>query len=251
MMRSFRPGLPGAASLAINGLLLIALLQLGVGEGGVRKESPALKVFSLAVPYGSEEGDAERVAKPATPEKLSPDPVKPPPKAAPPAPVPVVAMPIPSLPHAPLAVAAPPAVAPLVAAQPEVASARPAPAQDMSGKGAAQPLRKGRNDGFVSDAPAGNSYSYAAKVRSWLYAHKTYPRRSRMRREEGIVRVQFVLDRRGHLLEGRVIQSSGIPALDQEGQAMLYRAAPYPAAPHEVPGERIEFTAPIEFILPT
>ena len=99
-------------------------------------------------------------------------------------------------------------------------------------------------------APSGTSRSYAAKVRSWLYAHKIYPRRARMRREEGRVQVRFVLDRTGMLLEGAVVQGSGNAVLDDEAEAMLRRASPYPRAPVELPGERIEFTAPIIFSLP-
>ena len=100
-------------------------------------------------------------------------------------------------------------------------------------------------------AVMGSSRSYAAKVRSWLYAHKIYPRRARMRREEGVVQVHFVLDRAGVLLEGAVIKPSGNDTLDSEAEAMLRRSSPFPRAPADLPGERIEFTAPIEFTLPT
>lgn len=71
-----------------------------------------------------------------------------------------------------------------------------------------------------------------------------------MRREEGIVRVRFVINRTGTLLEGHIIESSGRASLDDEASAMMQRASPYPKAPLDVPGDRIEFTAPIEFTLP-
>jgi periplasmic protein TonB len=100
-------------------------------------------------------------------------------------------------------------------------------------------------------APAGTSRGYAARVRSWLYAHKVYPRRARMRREEGLVQVRFVLGRNGVLIHGAVTRPSGIASLDEEAEAMLHRSSPYPRPPAEVPGERIEFTAPIEFTLPS
>lgn len=64
------------------------------------------------------------------------------------------------------------------------------------------------------------------------------------------MQVHFVLDRAGMLLEGTIIRGSGNAALDEEARAMMMRASPYPRAPGEMPGERIEFTAPIEFILP-
>jgi protein TonB len=112
-------------------------------------------------------------------------------------------------------------------------------------------VRKGVADGLDAKAPPGTSRSYAAKVRSWLYAHKVYPRRARMRREEGMVQVRFVLDREGVLLEGAVVRRSGNVVLDDEAEAMLRRSSPYPRAPADLPGERIEFTAPIEFTLPS
>ncbi|WP_139139405.1 energy transducer TonB, partial [Sphingobium phenoxybenzoativorans] len=115
---------------------------------------------------------------------------------------------------------------------------------------AAPTARRGAADGLDVSAPPGASRNYAAKVRSWLYAHKIYPRRARMRHEEGRVQVRFVIDRAGVLIEGVIIQGSGNGALDEEAAAMMRRASPFPKAPGDVPGERIEFVAPIEFILP-
>jgi protein TonB len=71
-----------------------------------------------------------------------------------------------------------------------------------------------------------------------------------MRHEEGVVKVRFVIDRAGMLIEGRVISSSGRASLDEEAAAMLHRASPYPKAPSDISGDRIEFTAPVEFVLP-
>ena len=71
-----------------------------------------------------------------------------------------------------------------------------------------------------------------------------------MRRQEGRVEVRFVIDRAGSLLEGVIIRGSGHDVLDEEAAAMMRRASPFPRAPNEVPGERIEFSAPIDFILP-
>ena len=248
MQRPFRIGLPAAASLLVNGLLIAALFNLGMGRPQ-RTAAPALAVFSLAVLKGAEEGDerarAAAQSAPAPPGAApapEPAPVAPPekpvmPQAAPPPPIP-----------SPLARPAPAAAA---AAAPSQAAAHAATAQARAASGAAAPpARRGVADGLDADAPAGTSRAYAARVRSWLYAHKTYPRRARMRREEGIVRVRFVLDRAGLLLEGQIVGSSGRASLDEEAMGMMRRASPYPRAPREIAGERIEFTAPVEFVLP-
>lgn len=113
----------------------------------------------------------------------------------------------------------------------------------------AAPQRAGTREGLDIDAPNGASLDYASRLRAWLEAHKTYPKRARMRREEGVVHVQFAVDREGRLLRGNVVHSSGFASLDAEAMAMLDRSNPFPGAPHTVRGERIEVRAPVEFFL--
>jgi protein TonB len=245
---SFRIGGPAAASLLVNGLLIAALLNLGMKHVSRRTESPALTVLSLALLKGTEQGDEEaETAAPSTPAA-----VPPPPAEQAPAPQHPVAAPS-ALPI----VAVPSRMSLLMPMQSAGSAANPAALpshQTMAAASAstssAPPPRRGAADGLDVKAPPGTSRSYAAKVRSWLYAHKIYPRRARMRREEGRVQVRFVLDRAGMLLEGAVVQGSGNAVLDEEAEAMLRRASPYPPAPTELLGECMEFTASIEFILP-
>jgi len=242
---SFRIGGPAAASLLVNGLLIGALLNLGMGHVSRRSDSPALTVLSLALLQGVERGEEEAATATATPN--TPAAIQPPTVEQPPAPQspamttvtpPVVAVPS----HLSLSM-------PMSAAYPSAAPALPALQATVAAASTTPPPRRGGADGLDVKAPPGASRSYAAKVRSWLYAHKIYPRRARMRREEGRVQVRFVLDRAGMLLEGAVVQGSGNTVLDDEAEAMLRRASPYPRAPAELPGERIEFTAPIIFTL--
>ena len=250
MNGSFRLGLPAAVSVAVNGLMVLMLLYLGAGGIQQRKEAPALKIWSLAVPLGEDEGQAQRQARPETARRQPAATPAPPP----PLPEPVVQMPWRAVAAAtqPVAIAVGAAPAPDQPARAEPASASAsAPASASAAAGQAGHPPKGANDGLNAAAPPGDSRSYAARIRSWLYAHKIYPKRARMRREEGVVRVRFVLDRHGQLLEGGIVAGSGYFALDQECQAMMHRASPYPTAPRDVPGERIEFTVPIEFVLPT
>ncbi|MCX7587603.1 energy transducer TonB, partial [Phenylobacterium sp. 58.2.17] len=128
-------------------------------------------------------------------------------------------------------------------APPQVAAASGPPAQ------AAPAQRQGTRDGLDIDARNGVSTDYASRLRAWLEAHKTYPKRARMRREEGIVHVHFAVDRQGWLLGGDVVRSSGYASLDAEAMAMLDRSNPFPGAPHSVRGERIEVSTPVEFFL--
>ncbi|MFT3964669.1 MAG: energy transducer TonB [Sphingobium sp.] len=256
-----RPGLPAMASLAVNGLLIAALLTMGAGRRERWTESPALSVLTLAALKGSEQGEEQASAaepQAATAEARPDRPQAQPPQATAPAAAPP---PLPSplaLPSSPASPAIP--SPPVAAAATPAAAQNPAPSSLSSPMAAAQgssrqaapsaPQRRGVADGLDADAPAGKSMAYAARVRSWLYAHKIYPRRARMRREEGIVRVRFVLDRAGMLVDGMIVAGSGKAALDEEAMAMMRRASPYPRAPEGVGGDRLEFTAPIEFTLP-
>ncbi len=127
-------------------------------------------------------------------------------------------------------------------------------APPSSGPGPATPVaaparRVGTATGMDVDAPHGAGKDYASRLRSWLESHKTYPRKARMRREEGVVEVRFVVDRSGHVLDGDIVRGSGHALLDTEVLAMLARADPFPPAPHHMRGERIEISAPVEFFL--
>ncbi len=247
----FRIGGSAAASLLINAAMIAAVLTMGMGRPERRADAPVLTVMSLALLKGVEDGaDEAETAEPATP---SAEPMTQP-----------VAEPVPEQPHPPIIqpTPPPPIAAPAMLTRPAPAmaasSAAPAMVRAVTSGGpaastaapATPSARRGAADGLDANAPPGTSRSYAAKIRSWLYAHKIYPRRARMRREEGIVRVRFVIDRAGMLLEGVIVKGSGNGTLDEEAGAMMRRASPYPRAPADVPGDRIEFVAPIEFVLP-
>ncbi len=243
MRASFRIGMPAVAALLVNGALLAALLTLGVGQRAPRKERATLTVMELAVLQGTEDGadEAEAADPPAAASTVTPAPHVPAPVVVPPVLVPA-AMPAPVPSTAP-------STAP-VASPADRATAPATPAANTSAAPATAPARRGARDGLDANAPTGTSRSYAAKVRSWLLAHKTYPKHARMRREEGVVHVFFVIDRAGRLIEGRVLAACGRAALDDEAAAMLRRASPYPPAPSDLPGERFEITAPVDFVLP-
>lgn len=143
-----------------------------------------------------------------------------------------------------------------VPAAPSAAASAPAPSPSPVQVAAAGPpapapaaQRQGTRDGLDIDARNGAGTDYASRLRAWLEAHKTYPKRARMRREEGVVHVHFAVDRQGRLLGGDVTRSSGHAALDAEAMAMLDRSNPFPGAPHTVRGERIEVSTPVEFFL--
>jgi len=94
----------------------------------------------------------------------------------------------------------------------------------------------------------------AAEVASWyrkigaqIERHKGYPTAAEARHQKGIVQLAFTIDRQGHVVASRIVQSSGFAALDQETIATVRRAEPFPPPPANMPGETFDFTVPIQF----
>jgi protein TonB len=162
----------------------------------------------------------------------------------------------------------PPEVPP--APNPEVAVAPPPPKQEIKQErpqrqDAAIPAPATTAPNFVPEQtasiPAAPTQSAAPKnsqgVMKWknlivaaLERNKRYPAQSQSRREQGIAQVFFSLDRKGLVIESRIVRSSGAAALDEEALALLKRAQPFPPFPaEEFKGEHVDLTVPIRFNL--
>ena len=76
---------------------------------------------------------------------------------------------------------------------------------------------------------------WRGQVVALIERNKHYPETSARRGERGVAQVFFSLDRRGRVLESRVVRSSGASALDEEALALLRRAQPFPPPPPEFP----------------
>jgi protein TonB len=105
----------------------------------------------------------------------------------------------------------------------------------------------------------GASTDYNALLIAWLERHKEYPRRAKLRRQEGTALLVFAIDREGRLLDYRIVNGTGHELLDKEVAQMIERASPLPAVPPEIiewetargaePADHIEYRVPVEFIL--
>ena len=87
------------------------------------------------------------------------------------------------------------------------------------------------------------------RLQSWLGKHKKYPRRARVRRQEGTVLLHLVIDRDGSLREYRIKESSGYDLLDRAAIAMIERAQPLPRFPDSLDRTRIVLVVPVQFVL--
>lgn len=102
----------------------------------------------------------------------------------------------------------------------------------------------------TSGASASNSTAPAtwrSMVMAHINRHKRYPGEARARREEGVARLRFSIDRAGKVVAASLLSSSGSATLDGEVLDMIRRASPLPAPPPEVPGGVITFTVPVNF----
>jgi protein TonB len=101
------------------------------------------------------------------------------------------------------------------------------------GKGTVPP--KGAKTGSVyfqgEGKGRGDLGSYLGNARMRIEKAKRYPREARRRGWEGKVVLSFQINRKGEVLQIRLVQSSGYPELDDEGIATIRRASPFPPPP--------------------
>lgn len=174
------------------------------------------------------------------------------PKAKPRPPKPIRMQPVP----------APDAPAPETTATPppETVPAMDAPATQVAAVAPSAPGAGGRagtqaspNAGSADDTTGGGmpgqTADFMTQLQAWLEKHKEYPRRARMRRQEGTALLYFVMDRDGQVLRHRLEQSSGHDLLDREVIAMIERAQPLPKMPDTMGEPRLELVVPVQFFL--
>jgi periplasmic protein TonB len=88
--------------------------------------------------------------------------------------------------------------------------------------------------------------NYPGLVRAHLMRYQRFPADARSRGDQGVTSVSFTLDRSGRVSSVALARGSGIASLDQEVQAMVHRASPFPPPPS---GRPMSFTVPVSFRL--
>jgi protein TonB len=106
-----------------------------------------------------------------------------------------------------------------------------APASSAGGVG------RGRSDADTN---------YRGLVAAHLARYKRFPADARGRGDQGVASVSFSLDGGGRVTSVALVRGSGVASLDQEVQAMVHRASPFPAPPGSRP---MSFTVPVSFRL--
>jgi protein TonB len=99
----------------------------------------------------------------------------------------------------------------------------------------------------TSPVPAAIQASWQRALISHLNRFKRYPEAARVRGIQGVVKVEFTIDREGRIVASHVAQSSGSSALDAEALATLRRANPLPAPPVKAADATFYLVLPIHF----
>jgi protein TonB len=99
----------------------------------------------------------------------------------------------------------------------------------------------------TSDIPSSVQASWQKALIRHLNRFKRYPESARSRGIQGVVEVEFTIDRGGRLVASRVTQSSGSSTLDAEALATLRRANPLPAPPVQAAEATLDLALPIHF----
>ncbi len=97
--------------------------------------------------------------------------------------------------------------------------------------------------------PAPPPGDYLRRLAAYLNRYKDYPHDARQRREQGVVRLHFIMDRSGRVLSYDVAGSSGSAALDEAARDLIRRAQPLPPVPPDYPGETLDLVVPVVFSL--
>jgi protein TonB len=91
-----------------------------------------------------------------------------------------------------------------------------------------------------------NDTNYPGLVSAHLRRYQQYPADARSRGDQGTASVTFGIGGSGGVTSVQLARSSGVGSIDQEVQAMVRRASPFPAPPG---GRAQSFTIPVNFRL--
>ncbi|WP_273149505.1 energy transducer TonB [Methylophaga thiooxydans] len=121
--------------------------------------------------------------------------------------------------------------------------------KDTQSQQAKQKQTTGRANSITTGGQVAARQSYFSLLAATLAKHKRYPTASRRRGEEGVVKLFFVVDRTGAVLDYKITQSSGSARLDDAVIRMLKKASPLPAFPSAMQQQQLEVNVPIAFHL--
>ncbi|WP_022721458.1 TonB family protein [Rhodopseudomonas sp. B29] len=125
--------------------------------------------------------------------------------------------------------------------------------ESVAAEATAMPSNDTAKEGPRSVAPAQGIGKAAARIRAtwqkelvaYLDKHKRYPQQSDQKNVRIVV--GFELDRLGHVISSKIVESSGDAAFDAAALDMIKRSDPVPAPPPLIADEGLTFSLPVIF----
>ncbi|WEK06031.1 MAG: energy transducer TonB [Candidatus Devosia phytovorans] len=97
--------------------------------------------------------------------------------------------------------------------------------------------------------PTISPQQWQSQVLGMIERAKRYPQDAQRRREEGTIRVKFVIDRSGTVLSASILQSSGHAALDEAARELINRLPKLPPPPATITANPISLEVAVNFNL--
>jgi TonB family protein len=91
--------------------------------------------------------------------------------------------------------------------------------------------------------------SYAGIIKARLMSHWEYPQKARENLLEGKLLLLFTLNRKGTLVDMRILEPSGFGILDNGAMSAVRSAAPFPAFPSSVTVTKLHIKAKFDYRL--
>ena len=157
----------------------------------------------------------------------------------------------------PIPVAEPKRTATPEVVPPEATTEPPEPAPAAASQnlvkatGATATARGSRKDIRRNDGRASDSSDYFLELMAWLNRYKEYPVDLKKKKKQGVVTVQFSINKQGEILDSGIIKSSGLADLDAAAIRMLKQANPLPGIPDSLGRDELTLAIPIEYSLIT
>jgi|SRR5271169_690966 protein TonB len=126
-----------------------------------------------------------------------------------------------------------------------VVEAPPPPPPKIEEQRPSAPAMQARTKGGMEREEA----SWRSSLSKHLLKYKRYPNEAQARGQEGTVTLSFTVDRTGHVLARKIVQSSGSASLDAEVLSMIERAQPLPPFPPSMTETDVDLVVPVQFSL--
>lgn len=117
--------------------------------------------------------------------------------------------------------------------------------QQINPQAGAPAQQAGRAQGSASGSAALSTYR--ALISEKLAKNKEYPRRAKIRKQEGTVIITFILAADGSLLDLYISQTSGYSLLDEATLKMVRKSAPFDAFPKSYTDKTLIFKYPVSY----